>query len=1411
MLVVEAFLSIVLSFLQLRQYRLLQSARRAKAECRAALINSFISPFTTERVISSAATKSRRITEPPLTEEEMRFGCRAGIDTHADTTCFGKHCHILAIVHGRTVEAHPFSDQLGTIKNLPIVHACVAYDNPTTGETELLIANNVIFVAEMDNHLICPDQVRDADTNIGLTPNRYEPEAFFGIRWQEDDFIIPFQQYGPIPYFHVRRPTEDELLRCPRRLLTPEYDWVPYPDEPDEVPAEYDFSISTMASVDILVDEHPIDRHLLQGHHGMAQIAAMNAKRKRAMDPQRVAALFGCGIKTAERTLEATTQDHIRVTSGNLTRKYRTRRSQLRYRQLGKPYGDFYADNHKAKVKSIRGFTGGTVFCNKLNYIHWQGFASESSTGQALRCFVQEVGVPTGMHTDNARVFTHGEFSKVAAREGIKRSTIEVGRKNENRAELSIRELKKRMKRAMQRHNMPLRLWCFVAEYEAAIMRFTASDLFRLRGRTPYELVHGYTPDISEYLEFELYEPVFYWDDERVGFPESEKKLGRWLGPAVSVGQGMAYYILKENGEYIVRSTVEGIEADDIDQQALKKRIDEFDAAIKERYGDYKEAIINSGDEVSLEIDSYTWMLDLDEDEDVHFYNEEERIKDMDEYFPGKDSDEIDELVGVHLNMPHKDGNILARVKGKARDADGNSIGTYNSNPILNTSVYEVEMPDGTTAELAANVIIENLFDEIDGEGYQYHHVQDILDHRKDESIAVSKEDGYFITTNGQRRRVITTKGWEFLVKWSDQTTSWVTLADLKACQPYEVAEYAFAKGIQDEPAFAWWVKTVKRRHKHFIGKVRTRVRKGNNMKFGVIVPKTVEEALALDRQNGNTFWQDAIEKEKKNCKVAFKFLGQDVQPPPGFKKITCHMVFDVKFDLTRKARYVAGGHLTEAPSALTYASVVSRESVRILFTVAALNGLEVRMCDIGNAYLNAETREKVYIIAGPEWGDQQGETVLIVRALYGLKTSGAEWKRHFADTLRHVLGFLPSQADDNVWMKCCKKEDGTEYYSYILVYVDDVLCMSHDPDYYMNLLGTEYRMKEPPAEPTMYLGADISKYEIRDEFGVPMRTAWRISADSHIKKALQVVKQIMQNGDEAIKFKKSGKVPQSAYSTKAYRPELDTSVFCDDEQWQLYNSLIGLARWICELGRIDILTETSELSSYLAAPRIGHLHQALHMFHYLQHHDRSGIVLDPQLFELDLSGEDPNNTTQFKATVMKEMYPDAEEEIAPSTPKPLGKAVQLNVFVDANHAGDTVTRRSRTGIIIFANMAPIFWLSQKQPTVEASTFGSEFVAMRHAIEQIKALRYKLRMFGIPLHGPANVFCDNASVVTNASQPESTVKKKHHSIAYHIVRESVAMGVSYIFKVESGYNLADLFTKILDPEVKRRLLSWITY
>jgi hypothetical protein len=104
-----------------------------------------------------------------------------------------------------------------------------------------------------------------------------------------------------------------------------------------------------------------------------------------------------------------------------------------------------------------------------------------------------------------------------------------------------------------------------------------------------------------------------------------------------------------------------------------------------------------------------------------------------------------------------------------------------------------------------------------------------------------------------------------------------------------------------------------------------------------------------------------------KNVRIAFKIGEEPV--PPTYQEIRCHMIFDVNMeDFHRKARFVAGGHTTDPPHAMTYTIFASRESLRFALTMAALNDVDVNMVDIENAYLMASITEKVWTVLGPEF-----------------------------------------------------------------------------------------------------------------------------------------------------------------------------------------------------------------------------------------------------------------------------------------------------------------------------------------------------------------------------------------------------------------------------------------------------------
>ena len=159
----------------------------------------------------------------------------------------------------------------------------------------------------------------------------------------------------------------------------------------------------------------------------------------------------------------------------------------------------------------------------------------------------------------------------------------------------------------------------------------------------------------------------------------------------------------------------------------------------------------------------------------------------------------------------------------------------------------------------------------------------------------------------------------------------------------------------------------------------------------------------------------------------------------------------------------------------------------------------------------------------------------------------------------------------------------------------------------------------------------------------------------------------------------------------------------------------------------------------------------------------------------------------------------------------PWGNSISTHCFVDAKLSGNLISRRSQTGVLIFCNRAHIIWHSKRNNAVETSTVGSEMMALKNGVELVEALRYNLRTFGAPIEGATNIYCDNEAVYKNFSIPESTLRKKHHRIAYHRNREAVAAVTCRIEKENSKTNLSDFYTKILLSIVREELLDRFMY
>ena len=344
-------------------------------------------------------------------------------------------------------------------------------------------------------------------------------------------------------------------------------------------------------------------------------------------------------------------------------------------------------------------------------------------------------------------------------------------------------------------------------------------------------------------------------------------------------------------------------------------------------------------------------------------------------------------------------------------------------------------------------------------------------------------------------------------------------------------------------------------------------------------------------------------------------------------------------------------------PSSITYSSVVSRDSVRIAFLVAALNDLDVMSADIDNAYLNAPIKERIWTVAGPEFGTEQGAVFIITRALCGLKSAGAAWRSFFAQALTQLdfrptrylnapnkeriwtvagpefgteqgavfiitralcglksagaawrsffaqaltqLDFRPTRGNGDVYIKPQTKPNGTKYYEMLLVYIDDILVLSNDTKPILDGIAAQFRLKADSLRaPDQYVGATIKIFT--DCEG---SESWAMSSDEYVRAALnKIVEGLDKRG-----LKLKGRAFQPFDSS--YCPELDVTEELDDAGVAKFQGYIGTFRWMIELGRLDILMEVSQLSSFQAMPRKGHLEACYSIFAYLRKHPNMAII----------------------------------------------------------------------------------------------------------------------------------------------------------------------------------------------------------
>ena len=938
----------------------------------------------------------------------------------------------------------------------------------------------------------------------------------------------------------------------------------------------------------------------------------------------------------------------------------------------------------------------------------------------------------------------------------------------------------------MRHSNSPLVLWDYCLTRREHIHNLLPRDLFQLQGSTPTEATFGVQGDISKVAQFNWYDWCYYSEKSHIKFPYSRWQLGKILGPTKNEGNEMTQYILKINSQVVPRRTVRPLTIEEVESETEKLKRVTFDTKIKELLGDSMQLPDSSTNKDKLlDLKEFDWISeqDIHPDDMVTFADDD----------PKSNTEQSirDAILDIELDMS-VDGKLKhGKVTKPSTDRYGQPIGNDDPYLLLDTRLYDVEFDDGTIRQFQANVIAQNIYQQVDEDGYSLTKLKAIISHMKDED-AIDSSDGWITTKSGQRRMIKSTAGWFLKVEFDDGSTQWVSLKALKETNPVDVAEYAVANNIADEVAFRYWVPYTLNQREKVISSISHRVRKTKS-KFGIEIPTNMVEVADFDRRNGNHLWNDATKKEISNIKVAFQFLEDGEEIPQEYKRSSGHMIWDVKLDFTRKARWVKDGHKTPDPEWSTYAGVVSRETVRIALTYAALNEIPIMVADIRNAYLQAPASEKHYIVCGSEFGpENKGRIALIKRALYGGKSAGFDFWQHLRSCME-FLGFHSCKSDPELWMRKAQKPNGEDYWEYVLLYVDDCLCVSHKSKSVLEeQIGKYFCLKaESIGRPDIYLGNKVTQVVL--ENGV---TAYSLSSSRYVLNAVNNVQGHIN--------KKGLKLPKraSAPFPNGYRPEVDVSEILEAEDVTYYQSLIGILRWIVELGRVDISCEASCMASHMAMPRQGHLDTLYHMFGYLKIKHNAELILDPSevIFQNSL----------FKRENWVNSPYGTEPITIKNAPDLYGKVVKLIAYCDADHAGDLLTRRSRSGFLIYINNSLIHWMSKRQLSIETSSYGSEFTSLKQCTEYLRGLRYKLTMMGVPTELPSYVFGDNKSVLANTSVPHSALKKKSCSVSYHFVREGVARDEWRVEYISTDNNPSDLLSKPVPGGSKRSKLVGMT-
>jgi len=1119
------------------------------------------------------------------------------------------------------------------------------------------------------------------------------------------------------------------------------------------------------------------------------------------------------------QTLQAETREYLRD-------HYKTRVWALRPRRINDVC---FSDTFFAAVQSIRGFNCFQLFAfkkSKLNVIKL--LKKEANAPEAYEDVIREFGAPNKTVTDNAQVLTGSRWTTINRRYCIESGFTVPHHQHQNFSEGEGGNFKLAILKLL--HNTPhapLSYWCFAAQFLDKVRRCLSKQ--SLDGRCGNETLHGDTPDISIF-RFPWFSPIWYYNPT-LSFPQDKMRPGFLLDIADNTGDGFAYIILpvkdhadipdSRNPVTLVRSVVRNRDMAAVDVPRCTQTRDGFQFFNRDGYellGDEELAIddesiedylsVSDEDMESILASGSFISANASEDDDRATLSTLDRgvfpISEETEEFMSEEHNDVVMIADVpdsllvtpgpihtSASLPRPSIPLVSQTQPEVEDVDSDD---EDSDPI------SVRYTEADFNQIADDV--NGVFDPDDD--LMREELEAILDHRFCGGIL------------------------EFRVRYSTDELAWHPLELVKDVDPQSVAKYVLTNDlgpISNGKHRRWaraFLRSLKRtlrrlRRCHTFGfeastyhpspkkrrsrrattehKAAERAQekatepKGKRIfKYGLEVPKNWKDILRIDEAAGNRNWQDAVEKEvaalvMHNC---FDFKSPDFKPSSDFQYCRLHFVYEIKCDLRHKARLVCNGAQVDPRGLATRATVVKGISVRLLDLIADAQDLQVVCGDIGNAFIQAYTNEKIYTRVGSEFGDRAGSIALIVRALYGLTTSAERFHTLLADFLRSMK-FTPSRFDRDVWMRLRDTNDG---FDYICTHVDDFKVVAKDPMMWIDRIAGAFLIKEHGPR-NYYLGNDYTFHDGQD--------MWTYGCQTYSKEAVARVERIY------------GCLPKEGTPLPVTdcHPEMDTSPLLDLDDHRKFQMLLGMLQWLVTIGRPDLCNVVSSLNRFGACPREGHLDLAVRTFGFIKTTIDRQIAIDHR--PMNFARKDPEYKKLIPDFIQD--YPDATEELDPSFPQAFGPVLETTILVDSDHAHDQKTRRSLTGLIAFVGGTPVLWMSKRQGAIASSTYAAEFSALRTATEEAQSLRYMLRCLGcnIPADGscPTKIFGDNLSVIQNAQNPAADLSKKHVAISFHVVREAIAAGIVEPYWLKGKWNLSDIMTKQIPKSEFRKHCDYI--